>query len=251
MLSSFRGSAMLARRAPSRGLATAAYMRTKENFESVLDRLAEHRATAVLRTCKAKLDSRQKPAPNGTRARQIVPLSPSSLFSGRPNLQQPRLWMLRWLEASRCYLRGHTQGPRESWPVQRPCCYPLLSPPSCAWPAQLVEFTLTTPGCLDLVSDFRATKSDKCVVPQPTPKASPSFSCGTCAARRRAMIGCGTVMDIPDAKAALDAGARAPGVGPCNECKCNTQCVCASDHVRMRGDGRRGGPSMQKLVGEG
>ena len=49
---------------------------------------------------------------------------------------------------------------------------------------EIVEFTLTTPGCLDAVSDFRA-KYDK-----------------------KVMVGCGTVMDIPDAKAAMDAGAE-------------------------------------------
>jgi 2-dehydro-3-deoxyphosphogluconate aldolase/(4S)-4-hydroxy-2-oxoglutarate aldolase len=48
----------------------------------------------------------------------------------------------------------------------------------------IVEFTLTTPGCLDCVSDFRAKYDGK------------------------VMVGCGTVMDIPDAKAAMDAGAE-------------------------------------------
>jgi len=49
---------------------------------------------------------------------------------------------------------------------------------------EIVEFTLTTPGCLDAVSDFRAKYDGK------------------------VMVGCGTVMDIPDAKAAIDAGAE-------------------------------------------
>ena len=49
---------------------------------------------------------------------------------------------------------------------------------------KIVEFTLTTPGCLDAVADFRAKHDGKI------------------------MIGCGTVMDIADAKAALDAGAE-------------------------------------------
>jgi len=49
---------------------------------------------------------------------------------------------------------------------------------------EIVEFTLTTPGCLDRVSDFR-TKLDG-----------------------KVMVGCGTVMDIPDAKAAMDAGSE-------------------------------------------
>ena len=49
---------------------------------------------------------------------------------------------------------------------------------------EIVEFTLTTPGCLDAVADFRAKYDGK------------------------VMVGCGTVMDIPDAKAAMDAGAE-------------------------------------------
>jgi len=48
----------------------------------------------------------------------------------------------------------------------------------------IVEFTLTTPGCLDRVAEFRAKYDGK------------------------VMIGCGTVMDIPDAKAAMDAGSE-------------------------------------------
>ena len=46
------------------------------------------------------------------------------------------------------------------------------------------EFTLTTPGCLDLVADFRKKYDGK------------------------VMIGCGTIMDIEDAQNALDAGAE-------------------------------------------
>jgi len=49
---------------------------------------------------------------------------------------------------------------------------------------EIVEFTLTTPGCLDHVSNFRKKLDGK------------------------VMVGCGTVMDIPDAKAAMDAGAE-------------------------------------------
>ena len=41
----------------------------------------------------------------------------------------------------------------------------------------IVEFTLTTPGCLDQVANFRKKYDGK------------------------VMVGCGTVMDIPDAKA--------------------------------------------------
>merc|ERR1719183_2674902 len=48
----------------------------------------------------------------------------------------------------------------------------------------IVEFTLTTPGCLDQVANFRKKLDGK------------------------VMVGCGTVMDIPDAKAAMDAGAE-------------------------------------------
>merc|ERR1719453_408255 len=51
---------------------------------------------------------------------------------------------------------------------------------------EIVEFTLTTPGCLDAVSDFRSRYDGK------------------------VMVGCGTVMDIPDAKAAMDAGSEFP-----------------------------------------
>jgi len=49
---------------------------------------------------------------------------------------------------------------------------------------EIVEFTLTTPGCLDHVADFRAKLDGK------------------------VMVGCGTVMDINDAKAAIDAGSE-------------------------------------------
>ena len=56
--------------------------------------------------------------------------------------------------------------------------------------SQIVEFTLTTPGCLDQVANFRAKYDGK------------------------VMVGCGTVMDIPDAKAAMDAGAEFL-VAPC------------------------------------
>jgi len=48
----------------------------------------------------------------------------------------------------------------------------------------IVEFTLTTPGCLDLVADFRKKHDGKI------------------------MVGCGTIMDIEDAQNALDAGAE-------------------------------------------
>merc|ERR1712127_1121972 len=54
----------------------------------------------------------------------------------------------------------------------------------------IVEFTLTTPGCLDQVANFRKKYDGK------------------------VMVGCGTVMDIPDAKAAMDAGAEFL-VAPC------------------------------------
>jgi len=48
----------------------------------------------------------------------------------------------------------------------------------------VVEFTLTTPGCLDAVADFRKKYDGK------------------------VMVGCGTIMDVQDAKNALDAGAE-------------------------------------------
>merc|ERR1712032_1324367 len=53
---------------------------------------------------------------------------------------------------------------------------------------KICEFTLTTPGCLQCVEDF--------------------------AQRKDIMVGCGTVMNIPDAQAAMDAGARFL-VSPC------------------------------------
>ena len=49
---------------------------------------------------------------------------------------------------------------------------------------EIVEFTLTTPGCLDCVADYRAKYDGK------------------------VMVGCGTVMDINDAKKAMDAGSE-------------------------------------------
>uniref|UniRef100_A0A7S0P0F2 2-dehydro-3-deoxyphosphogluconate aldolase n=1 Tax=Calcidiscus leptoporus TaxID=127549 RepID=A0A7S0P0F2_9EUKA len=58
---------------------------------------------------------------------------------------------------------------------------------------EIVEFTLTTPGCLDRVADFRAKYDGK------------------------VMVGCGTVMDIDDAKRAMDAGSEflvAPVLAP-------------------------------------
>ena len=60
------------------------------------------------------------------------------------------------------------------------CSLPLL--PSSH--ACLPQFTLTTPGCLDRVSEFRSKLDGK------------------------VMVGCGTVMDIDDAKAAMDAGSE-------------------------------------------
>lgn len=47
-----------------------------------------------------------------------------------------------------------------------------------------VEFTLTTPGCLGCVSDFRAKYDGKI------------------------MVGCGTIMDVADAEKAMDAGSQ-------------------------------------------
>lgn len=64
---------------------------------------------------------------------------------------------------------------------------------------KIAEFTLTTPGCLDAVADFRASKPD-------------------------VMIGCGTVMDISDAKAAMDAGSEFL-VAPCMQPEVITWCA--------------------------
>lgn len=80
-----------------RTLVTNAYMRSTENMESVLDRLAQHRACAVLRTPTA----------------EAAPKAMDAAIAGG---------------------------------------------------FKLVEFTLTTPGCLDCVSDFRAQKGDKAMV---------------------------------------------------------------------------------------
>jgi len=49
---------------------------------------------------------------------------------------------------------------------------------------KLAEFTLTTPGCLDTLADFRSKYDGK------------------------ALVGCGTILDVADAKKALDAGAQ-------------------------------------------
>mmetsp|Transcript_16124 Transcript_16124/g.33711 ORF Transcript_16124/g.33711 Transcript_16124/m.33711 type:complete len:258 (-) Transcript_16124:305-1078(-) len=55
---------------------------------------------------------------------------------------------------------------------------------------KLIEFTLTTPGCLDTLADFRAQHGNNL------------------------LTGCGTVMDIEDCKAAMDAGSEFL-VAPC------------------------------------
>merc|ERR1711988_726312 len=55
---------------------------------------------------------------------------------------------------------------------------------------KLIEFTLTTPGCLDTLADFRTKLGDS------------------------VLTGCGTIMDIADAQAAMDAGAEFI-VAPC------------------------------------
>ena len=77
-----------------RALATNAYMRSTEKMESVLDRLAQHRACAVLRTPTA----------------EAAPKAMNAAIDGG---------------------------------------------------FKLVEFTLTTPGCLDCVSDFRAKQGGR------------------------------------------------------------------------------------------
>ena len=55
----------------------------------------------------------------------------------------------------------------------------------------IVEFTLTTPGCLDQVANFRKKLDGK------------------------VMVGCGTVMDIPDAKATSEPLSPCPRPNPC------------------------------------
>jgi len=104
-------------RPSARALSSDAYIRSAESYQSVLARLKQHRACAVLRTPTA----------------EAAPKAMTAAIDGG---------------------------------------------------FKLVEFTLTTPGCLDCVSDFRSRLEGD------------------------VMVGCGTVMDISDAKRALDAGAE-------------------------------------------
>merc|ERR1719333_1635201 len=106
-----------------RGFRTAAYKKTPESAQKVMDTFAKYKACAVLRTPKEN---------------QCAPAMQAAIDGG----------------------------------------------------FDIVEFTLTTPGCLDRVADFRKKYDGK------------------------VMVGCGTVMDIPDAKAAMDAGAEFL-VAPC------------------------------------
>merc|ERR1719217_151704 len=107
----------MALRMARRTMKSAAYMKSPESFQKVLDTFKKYRACAVLRTPKAEL----------------CPPAMQAAIDGD---------------------------------------------------FEIVEFTLTTPGCLDRVANFRAKYDGK------------------------VMIGCGTVMDIPDGKAAMDAGAE-------------------------------------------
>ena len=106
-----------------RGFRTAAYMKSPESMEKVMETFKKYRACAVLRTPKAE---------------QCAPAMQAAIDGG----------------------------------------------------FDIVEFTLTTPGCLDQVANFRAKYDGK------------------------VMVGCGTVMDISDAKAAMDAGSEFL-VAPC------------------------------------
>lgn len=94
-----------------------AYIKTKENFESVLDRFARDRVCAVLRTPTA----------------EAAPKAMTAAIDGG---------------------------------------------------FKIAEFTLTTPGCLDSVADFRAKYDGE------------------------VMVGCGTIMNTVDAEHAWDAGSE-------------------------------------------
>merc|ERR1719217_1529877 len=113
----------MALRMARRTMKSAAYMKSPESVEKVMETFKKYRACAVLRTPKAE---------------QCAPAMQAAIDGG----------------------------------------------------FDIVEFTLTTPGCLDQVANFRAKYDGK------------------------VMVGCGTVMDIPDAKAAMDAGAEFL-VAPC------------------------------------
>ncbi|KAH8098446.1 aldolase [Aureococcus anophagefferens] len=104
-------------RAASRVASRSIYTKTVDNYESVLDRFARDRLTAVLRTPTA----------------EAAPKAMAAAIDGG---------------------------------------------------FKIAEFTLTTPGCLDAVADFRG-KYDGDV-----------------------MVGCGTIMCTEDAEAACDAGAE-------------------------------------------
>ncbi|KAJ1447318.1 hypothetical protein M885DRAFT_543224 [Pelagophyceae sp. CCMP2097] len=106
----------VARQAP-RAARAMSYLKTKENYESVLDRFARDRVCAVLRTPTA----------------EAAPKAMAAAIEGG---------------------------------------------------FKIAEFTLTTPGCLDAVADFRKKYDGK------------------------VMVGCGTIMNTLDAERACDAGAE-------------------------------------------
>ncbi|KAL3924446.1 MAG: hypothetical protein SGILL_001043 [Bacillariaceae sp.] len=113
-------SRSLSRAVPTTGvraMSTGDYMRSKDNYESVLDRFAEIRACAVLRTATS----------------DACPKAMQAAIDGG---------------------------------------------------FKIVEFTLTTPDCLEHLSDFRQ-KYDGDV-----------------------MVGCGTILNVQDAENAMDAGSE-------------------------------------------
>lgn len=92
---------------------------------------------------------------------------------------------------------------------------------------KICEFTLTTPGCLDVMAEFRKKYDGvvRAAGPEraagvPTPRAAPHLRAPRARltrarpprARRarltQCLVGCGTVLDINDAKRAVEAGAQ-------------------------------------------
>ena len=133
-------------RAASRVASRSIYTKTVDNYESVLDRFARDRLTAVLRT----------PTGAHRRVRATLP-SPPRIPRAHPANPCPPLAAEAAPKAMAAAIDGGFK---------------------------IAEFTLTTPGCLDAVADFRG-KYDGDV-----------------------MVGCGTIMCTEDAEAACDAGAE-------------------------------------------
>ena len=133
-------------RAASQVAKRGIYTKTVDNYESVLDRFARDRLTAVLRT------------PTGAHRRvRATPPSPPASRARIPPTRAPPLAAEAAPKAMAAAIDGGFK---------------------------IAEFTLTTPGCLDAVADFRG-KYDGDV-----------------------MVGCGTIMCTEDAEAACDAGAE-------------------------------------------